>query len=519
MRFIPLALVATAIFLVLLVGSLKRPVSRSEPVQDLKARYARKHTASVDHRKFSILQKKFASAHEITPVCISCHTERHREVMDSTHWNWSREVYVPGRGVQAIGKKNLLNNFCIGVSSNLEGCSKCHAGYEYKDEGFDFTDARNVDCLVCHDNSNTYTKTTAGLPSPSVDLNFVAQRVGQPQRANCGTCHFFGGGGNNVKHGDLEQALMAASREVDVHMGTDGADLDCVACHTGSNHKMLGKLYSVSSMNQDRSSCEQCHGGSPHGDSLLNEHTLKVACQTCHIPAYAKVAETKMAWDWSTAGKLRDGQPYEIENKAGNPTYASIKGDFVWRKNVQPEYIFFNGTADHYLLGDRVKPGKPVEMNTLHGSYDDPGSKIIPVKIHRARQIYDPVNLTIIQPKLYAARKGEGGFWQDFDWNSSAREGMKTVGLPYSGKYEFIDTVMYWPVNHMVSPKAKSVGCVECHNPQSSRLAGLQGFYMPGRDHSPIVDTAGALAVYGSLGGVALHALARIFLALRRRSA
>ena len=142
-------------------------------------------------------------------------------------------------------------------------------------------------------------------------------------------------------------------------MGTDGADLECVACHTARNHKLLGKMYSVSSMNQDRSSCEQCHGAAPHSDGLLNQHTVKVACQTCHIPVYAKVNETKLAWDWSTAGKLRDGQPYEIEDADGNPTYASIKGTFTWGKNVRPDYIWFNGTADHYLLGDPVQPGGP----------------------------------------------------------------------------------------------------------------------------------------------------------------
>ena len=519
MRFIPLVLVVGGVFVVLLAGSLRRQTPRPDELQDLKRQYARKHVPSADHKKFAILQKKFASAHDVTPACISCHTERHKEVMASTHWNWSREVFLPGRGIRTIGKKNLLNNFCIGVSSNLEGCSKCHAGYEYKDQGFDFTDVRNVDCLVCHDNSGTYTKTTAGMPTANVDLNFVAQRVGVPQRANCGTCHFFGGGANNVKHGDLEQALTSTDRDIDVHMGTNGADLDCVACHKARNHKMLGRMYSISSNNYDRSSCEQCHGATPHADSLLNEHTVKVACQTCHIPVYAKVAETKLAWDWSTAGKLRNGEAYEEEDAEGNPVYASIKGTFTWAKNVKPDYIFFNGTADHYLLGDKVTPGAPVKINTLHGSYDDPHAKIIPVKIHRAKQIYDPVNRTLIQPKLFSTKKGEGAFWKDFDWGTSAQEGMKSVGLPYSGQYSFIDSEMYWPVNHMVSTKEKTVACVECHTANNSRLARLGGFYMPGRDRNGFIEWAGLLAIWGTLAGALVHAAARIVVNRRRRHA
>ena len=43
--------------------------------------------------------------------------------------------------------------------------------------------------------------------------------------------------------------------------------------------------------------------------------------------------------------------------------------------------MWFNGTADHYLLGDTIQ-SIPVKMNTLNGSYTDRHSKIIPVKIH-----------------------------------------------------------------------------------------------------------------------------------------
>lgn len=282
---------------------------------------------------------------------------------------------------------------------------------------------------------------------------------------------------------------------------------------------MLGKMYSVSSRNHVRSSCEQCHGAAPHSDTVLNDHIAKIACQTCHIPLYAKVNQTKLAWDWSTAGKLRDGKPYEIEGPGGNPTYASIKGNFTWGKNVRPDYIWFNGTADHYLMGDTVDPGEPLKMNTLNGSYGDPDSKIIPVKIHRARQIYDPVNRILIQPKLSGTKKGEGAFWLDFDWNSASAAGMKSVGLPYSGSYDFIDTLMYWPVNHMVAPKEKSVACVECHTKNNSRLTGLGGFYMPGRDRNRAVEWLGMLALAGALGGALLHAAARILMSLRRRNA
>ena len=49
-----------------------------------------------------------------------------------------------------------------------------------------------------------------------------------------------GGGGNNVKHGDLEMAMFDGDRNLDVHMGTDGPDMACVDCHQAANHRNDG---------------------------------------------------------------------------------------------------------------------------------------------------------------------------------------------------------------------------------------------------------------------------------------
>ncbi len=38
-----------------------------------------------------------------------------------------------------------------------------------------------------------------------------------PDRTNCGSCHFNGGGGNNVKHGDLDESLYNPTETTDVH--------------------------------------------------------------------------------------------------------------------------------------------------------------------------------------------------------------------------------------------------------------------------------------------------------------
>jgi octaheme c-type cytochrome (tetrathionate reductase family) len=293
--------------------------------------------------------------------------------------------------------------------------------------------------------------------------------------------------------------------------------MQCVDCHTAQKHQMLGKMYSVSSMNRNRVECETCHSALPHDDDVLNNHTLKVACQTCHIPIYAKVNPTKLHWDWSTAGKLKDGQPYEEKDSSGTDVYMSIKGSFVWGKQLKPEYIWFNGTASHYLLGEKFDPSNPTKINELYGSYDDPDSKIYPVKIHRAKQIYDTENKYFIQPKTVSTKAGDGGYWKEFNWQRSAEEGMKLVGLPYSGKYGFAETEMYWPVNHMVSPKSQTVKCTECHTRDNGRLANLSGFYLPGRDSNPWIEWLGGGLVVLTFAGVFVHGSFRIYASKKRK--
>jgi len=514
MKRIALSLLVVGLVAGLTVTALHKNSIERTPLDQLRDQYPRRAKSSVDHSMFLQLKKHFKKPQDVTAACISCHNGRAAEVMHSTHWNWERTEYIEGKGIRTIGKRNVLNNFCIGISGNQQSCNRCHIGFGYADASFNFDDSLNVDCLVCHDNSATYLKAVggAGLPDSSVNLSLVAQHVGKPQRTNCGTCHFFGGGGNNVKHGDLEMSMFDPSRDVDVHMASEGADMQCVDCHTAEKHQMLGKLYSVSSMNRGCVECEHCHSEMPHTDDVLNKHTLKVACQTCHIPTYAKVNPTKLFWDWSTAGRLKNGEPFEEKDSAGTDVYMSIKGSFVWGKNIKPDYIWFNGTASHYLVGDTLDPSRPLKLNELYGSYDDPDAKIYPVKIHRAKQIYDTQHRYLIQPKTVSTKPGDGGYWGEFNWDRAAREGMKQVDLAYSGTYGFVQTEMNWPVNHMVSPKSQTVQCGECHTRENGRLANLSGFYLPGRSYNPWVEHLGGGVLVFTLAGVALHGSLRFFM-------
>jgi octaheme c-type cytochrome (tetrathionate reductase family) len=518
MRKLIFVLLAIAIIVVVALNSFSDKTYHPEQIVSLKEKFSEKPPKIVDHSKFAVLQKKFKTPQEVTKTCISCHTERHKEVMATSHWQWERPDYIARKGIVYLGKRNIINNFCIGVQTSVKSCAKCHIGYDMKEDGSSYKKPENVDCLVCHDNSNTYVKgpNMAGNPAPSVDLTKVAQSVGRTSRDNCGVCHFYGGGGNAVKHGDLDNSMFHPDRKIDVHMDEAGPNLVCSDCHKTENHVIAGRLYSIATTNTKRAACEDCHTSTPHAESILNEHTVKVACQTCHIPIYSKERSTNLYWDWSTAGELRDGKPFMEEDSLGNHIYKSIKGSFTYGRKLVPDYVWFNGTADHYLLGDEVQDTtKPVVLNPLHGSYAD--GKIIPVKIHITNQPFDPVTKLIIQPHLYADKKGEGAYWKDFDWNAANKSGMEAIGLPYSGKYTFIKTKMYWPLNHQVSPEDEALKCTDCHTRENSRLAGLTDFYMPGRDANPWVDNLGVLILLLTLVGVLGHGALRIYFTRKQK--
>ena len=205
---------------------------------------------------------------------------------------------------------DTVNNFCINVNGNWPRCTSCHVGYGWRDASFDFAAEAKVDCLVCHEQTGTYRKFPEGAGRPASeptlyggelygppDWSGVAGSVGTPSLQNCGACHFHGGGGDAVKHGDLDSTMLTASRELDVHMSADGAGL---------------------------------------------------RCQDCHIPVYARGQSTKVCWDWSQAGhRDAQGKPLKIAGPDGKTIDDGRKGAFRRERDLQPEFSW----------DDAIRPG------------------------------------------------------------------------------------------------------------------------------------------------------------------
>ncbi len=127
-----------------------------------------------------------------------------------------------------------------------------------------------------------------------------------------------------------------------------------------------------SRISSSRITCVSCHTEKPHKPGVkANDHTDKVACQTCHIPEFARVNSTKMMWDWSKAGERKDGKPIK-KMQDGRPVYDGMKGEFRWEKNVKPEYFWYNGVMRNVLLTDKIDPAQVTRLNYPEGNAQGP---------------------------------------------------------------------------------------------------------------------------------------------------
>ncbi|HEY6871155.1 MAG TPA: tetrathionate reductase family octaheme c-type cytochrome [Geobacteraceae bacterium] len=430
--------------------------------------------AAVDHSEF--VKGPFKSGTEVTKVCLECHEKQAAEVMKTTHWTWAGTPnHVKGmeKSTRLYGKSNMINAFCTSIQGGKEGlvheaCDKCHAGYGWTRTNFDFTDKTKVDCLICHAQKGNYTRAAAGadvdtkaMAKGSMNLDQAAQSVGLPSRKNCGACHFYGGGADAVKNAGLDSTLEKAKKSQDVHMGTKesgGQDMACQACHVTKEHR-IGGASSMMAHFDTRVDCAQCHSGAkaPHQKSkngaILNRHIATVACQTCHIPVFAKGQATKMSWKWSDVGK-----DLKAEEQFDKETFVKMKGTFTWGMNVKPVYRWSNGQIERYMVGDKIKdPGKPVIMSQPVGSIKDKTAKIYPYKLYKGDQPMDA------KYKYLAIFQQYKSLWVDYNWDKACRLGSEGCGQPYSGKYQFVNTETFISAQHEVSPKEEALQCGECH--------------------------------------------------------
>jgi len=306
-------------------------------------------------------------------------------------------------------------------------------------------------------------------------------------------------------------------RSEDVHMGVDpkatgsqkkGGNMTCVACHQAKkdsagnmlDHGIGGFMYH--SVDQGTmKGCTDCHGEATSihigtsVENLVKSHD-RLACQTCHIPTFARKVSTYTDWRWASAGFTppegsTETHPADCAKEplgvtasgaVSRSTYNKLKGCFTWGTNVRPTLRFYNGKWNRVIMGRNDKgldTTKPVDLGSPAASYLDADAMIYPFKVMTGNQPFDATDKTVLVPHLWGTVTGPNPYWSKFDWNLALRDSADYSNLPalnntpyggvqvYNDTYEFADTVMLLKVDHEVAPKeqayGKDNGCADCH--------------------------------------------------------
>ncbi|MEJ2185315.1 MAG: multiheme c-type cytochrome [Gemmatimonadota bacterium] len=198
-----------------------------------------------------------------------------------------------------------------------EGCGQCHIGGGYGPPSEEMMpvvvrDKRTengIDCLICH--SRSYDMNQRYVIDDGVGLRWnqdrsmkAAMTVGRPTSQACLRCHQHDMGGDTYPYNEAAHNLGYEHKRLlhpDAKRGTPfapesdvhaAAGMSCLDCHVSVGHKIARGRKGVDLVSNDLPnvdvSCVGCHTSSPHVANpavraILNGHTARVACETCHI--------------------------------------------------------------------------------------------------------------------------------------------------------------------------------------------------------------------------------------------
>jgi hypothetical protein len=186
-----------------------------------------------------------------------------------------------------------------------------------------------------------------------------------------------------------------------------------------------------------------------------SHHVGRVACQTCHMPRYAKDATdvaptptnptelTEMNRDW----RLPE---WSTVNNRYEPTQVKLG-------NQIPKYLFWNGTSwgnnafDAAVLDPATgnyKVSRPL------GAINDPaGTKLYPFKYKTANQPL--ANGKLVTPKVAT-------YFSLGNYDLAVQDGLTYMGMP-GAAYTTETTDEYQLLNHQIPTKASVLACTACH--------------------------------------------------------
>jgi hypothetical protein len=405
-------------------------------------------------------------------TCLQCHTSEAHEVHASVMYQWEGEAPQMVTGPARQGKiSGAVNSYCVNILGNWNVCGNCHVGLGAQPSP-DPTPEQlsNIDCMMCHQEAYRRKKVDGHFvpdeDAMAVSMDEAAQTVHSPRRYNCLQCHAKAGGGDALKRGDLTLAQIETSdRGFDVHMATTGGDMSCQECHTFSEHKVAGKGSDLRPTDLDEvPECADCHADMTtpdgHEGEFVERHIDRVACQTCHIPVYAKDAS-----DTSSTEATETHRTWLSSHSTSAPFHPAIDT----QNDLMPEYRFWNRTSQNYLLHDVafVDPvtGRYPTSRPL-GDVADPEGKLYAFKYKTAEQPFAHQ-----EGKLIALDTSV--FFATGDPIAATEQGLVNMGLSAGEPYSWVETDTYQMLNHQVSSESAALECNDCHG--STDRMDLQG--------------------------------------------
>jgi len=413
-------------------------------------------------------------------TCVACHADEAMDVHASVMYQWQGDAPLMTNGGPRQGKDlGGVNSYCVHILGNWAGCGSCHIGLgALPSAESDLEQLKNIDCLLCHQEEyRRYRESDVWVPNTgamTITMDEAVQTVHRPVRYNCLQCHAKSGGGDAVKRGDLALAQIdTTDRRFDRHMATTGADLRCQDCHRFTDHRVEGKGSDLRPSDTTTTvQCSRCHPNMAtdwgHGDEEIGWHVDRVACQTCHIPFYAKNATDTAATEATEIHRTW------LETIGSNPPIhpASQKAN-----NLIPAYRQWNRTSWNAILEIPV-PVDPASgrypTSRPQGSVDDPDAMLYPFKYK-----------TAVQPMADSTGKlialDTSVFFATGDAEAAVRQGLINQGLDPEQLVSWIETDTFQLLNHQVGDEDAALECDDCHeNTARMDLQGELGYELKG---------------------------------------
>lgn len=373
----------------------------------------------------------FYSIAAVNTNCLSCHPGQGEVLNSSVHsaWTPSKKDSPSGTAITAN-----LSRFGIAMEANRKICRRCHSSIPPDDKSEKNTILSPGNCLLCH---NTTGRSVNTLSPDS--LLHAARTVGKPTAQNCRLCH------------DNQCGLIPNKKLLppfDVHIDRYG--FTCQRCHSSAGGHNFQRKRTASTPEDVNTGCGSCHTMRPHDLSRLNQHATLIGCQTCHIPEYGRIQPRVISWNWLLSEEIIT--TYQQGNKI------LTQGGFTLAQYVTPLYSWDNGAKVVYARGGKIQPS---QTTVLQGPEPrTPESRIMPFSVQYGVQLYDRKYRYLISPQLPL----EHAPFFTSSWETTIREGMHKVKLPYSGQYGCITTVSFTRINHGVVPANQALDCMDCHN-------------------------------------------------------